>query len=152
MLRPTPILMTALAACTLWGALAQADVYRFTDEKGQVQYTDKPQVLPAERLSVQSQRTDLVAATARTEGAGKESGAANSAKTTAPAADTKQLAELTTKDKAERCVKARERYDQYMNSQRLYKTLPSGEREYLTDAELDAARGAAKASMEEFCK
>jgi hypothetical protein len=140
--------MTTLAACTLFSAFAQADVYRFTDEKGQVQYTDKPQVLPAERLRVQSQRTDVVAITARAEGASKEPSTGK----TAAQADTKQVNELTTKDKAERCVKARERYDQYMNSQRLYKTLPSGERQYLTDAELDAARGAAKVSMEEFCK
>jgi len=150
MLRPAPTLMTMLAACTLFQAFAPADVYRFTDEKGQVQYTDKPQVLPAERLRVQSQRSDVVAIHARTEGApasGKEG--ANKAETQAAA---KQASELTAKDKVERCVKARERYDQYMNSQRLYKTLPSGELSYLTDAELDAARGAAKVSMEEFCK
>jgi hypothetical protein len=150
MLRPAPTLMTMLAACTLFQTFAHADVYRFTDEKGQVQYTDKPQVLPAERLRVQSQRSDVVAIQARTEGApaaGKEG--ANKAETQAAA---KQASELTAKDKVERCVKARERYDQYMNSQRLYKTLPSGERSYLTDAELDAARAAAKVSMEEFCK
>ena len=149
MLRPAPTLMTTLATCTLLCALAHADVYRFTDEKGQVQYTDKPQLLPAERLQVQSQRTDVVGIQERTDAASATKGAPNKAATQA---DVKQASELNAKDKAERCVKARERYDQYMNSQRLYKTLPNGEREYLTDAELDAARAAAKTSMEEFCK
>jgi len=143
MLRPAPMLMMTLAACTLITTFAHADVYRFTDEKGQVQYTDKPHVLPAERLRVQSQRTDIVAAQARPE-------AANTA-AKANANETKQASELSAKDKAERCVKARERYDQYLNSQRLYKTLPNGERSYLTDAEMDTARSSAKLSMEEFC-
>jgi hypothetical protein len=48
--------------------------------------------------------------------------------------------------------KARERYDTYMTSQRLYESLPNGERRYLTDAELDAARASAKASMDVLCK
>lgn len=147
MLRPA--LTITLVACTLISGLAHADVYRFTDDKGQVQYTDKPQVLPAERLRVQSQQTDMVAIKA-------SDGAALAAKgretTKAQQAEAKQASELSAKDKAERCVKARERYDQYMNSQRLYKTLPSGERAYLTDAEMDTARNSAKSSMEEFCK
>jgi Domain of unknown function (DUF4124) len=149
MLRSAPILMTTLAACTLLCVLAHADVYRFTDEKGQVQYTDKPQLLPAERLQVKSQRTDLVGLQERTDA---ESTSAKGASTQTAQADIKQTRELNAKDKAERCAKARERYDQYMNSQRLYKTLANGERQYLTDAELDAARTAAKTSMEEFCK
>jgi hypothetical protein len=146
MLRPAPLLMMTLAACTLSATFAHADVYRFTDAKGHVQYTDKPEVLPAERLRVQSQGSDVVAAQARPDAAKAAAGAK------ANAAETKQASELSAKDKAERCIKARERYDQYMNSQRLYKTLPNGERSYLTDAELDTARGAAKAAMEEFCK
>jgi hypothetical protein len=138
-------MMMTLAACTLSATFAQADVYRFTDAKGQVQYTDKPEMLPAERLRMQSQGSDVVKAQARPE---PDKPAA--AKTNA--SEAKQASELSAKDKAERCIKARERYDQYMNSQRLYKTLPSGERAYLTDAELDTARSAAKTSMEEFCK
>ena len=145
MLRPAPLLMMTLAACTLAAALAHADVYRFTDEKGHVQYTDKPAVLPAERLRVQSQGSDVVTAQARPD-------TAKSTVAKADANEAKQASELSAKDKAERCIKARERYDQYMNSQRLYKTLPNGERSYLTDAELDTELSAAKSSMEEFCK
>ncbi|WP_432215051.1 DUF4124 domain-containing protein, partial [Salmonella enterica] len=42
----------ALAAYALTAQLALADVYRYTDEKGNVLYTDKPRTLPAERLDV----------------------------------------------------------------------------------------------------
>jgi hypothetical protein len=38
-----------------------------------------------------------------------------------------------------------------MNAQRLYEDADGGERRYLTDAELDAAREDAKKVMDEFC-
>jgi hypothetical protein len=132
---------------------AHADVYKHTDEKGNVLYTDKPKTLPAQRLDVKTQKTDVVAAQARQEADLKRMQDANNARQqgTANQADQKQASELSAKDKAERCVKARERYDSYMNSQRLYETLPNNERRYLSDAELDAARNSAKVSMDTLC-
>ena len=59
---------------------------------------------------------------------------------------------MNAKDKAERCAKARERYDKYMNSQKLYEQGANGERRYLNSEELDAARASAKASMDVLCQ
>jgi hypothetical protein len=142
-----------IVAYAFTAQVAHADVYKHTDEKGNVLYTDKPKTLPAQRLDVKTQKTDTVAVQARQDAELKrmqdadktrQQGAANQA-------NQKAGAELSAKDKAERCVKARERYDSYMNSQRLYETLPNNERRYLADAELDAARSSAKASMETLC-
>ncbi len=147
-----PVLLLTLAAATLAAGGAIADVYKYKDEKGNIQYTDKPPSLPAERLNVQSQRTDVVAAQARSQAA------VQAAKpTTAPApgnspAEKRAAAEDTAKDKADRCMKARERYDRYMNSRRLYEEGKDGERRYLTDVELDAARASAKSSMDVLCQ
>lgn len=151
-------LKLALCACALAGGLAHqpasADVYKYVDERGVTQYTDKPRTLPAERLGVASQRTDPQAAKARSEEEMKRlTAAADGAQKNAEKQKEDQAAaELTAKDKAERCVKARERYDQYMNSQRLYKQGADGAREYLDDAALDNARNSARVSMEELCK
>ena len=151
-------LTLALAACVLAGGLASqaasADVYKYVDDKGVTQYTDKPHTLPAQRLGLASQRTDPEAAKARAEEESKRAQeSANSAqKNAAQAKEQTAAAEMTAKDKAERCVKARERYDQYMNSQRLYKAGPDGSREYLDDAALTEARNSARISMEELCK
>lgn len=144
----------ALSASMLLAAQAQADVYRYTDAQGNVHYTDKPATLPAERLNVQSQRTDLVALQARQQEELQRANAANDARRQAASqrADERKAAEMSATDKAERCTKARERYDSYMSSQRLYELLPDGERRYLTDAELDAARASAKASMDVLCQ
>lgn len=143
-----------LAALVLTAATAGADVYKYVDEKGNVQYTDKPATLPAERLNVQTQRTDTVAAQERSAADVKRVQDADKArdKTTTQQSEQSAANELTAKDKAERCVKARERFDATMNSQRLYQPGENGERRYLTDAEIDVARNSAKVSMEELCK
>jgi Domain of unknown function (DUF4124) len=142
-----------LVAYALMAQAAHADVYKHTDEKGNVLYTDKPRTLPAQRLDVKSQKTDTVAVQARQDADMKRMQELNKGRqqSASAQADQKQGAELSAKDKAERCTKARERYDSYMNSQRLYETLPNNERRYLADTELDAARNSAKASMETLC-
>jgi hypothetical protein len=148
-----PVLLLTLAA-SLAAGTAVADVYMYKDEKGNTQYTDKPPLLPAERLNVQSRRTDTVAVQERAQAAaaeqanqGSRPGAAGNS-----LAETKAAAETTAKDKADRCIKARERYDKYMNSPRLFEEGKDGERRYLTDAEIDAARNQAKASMDAMCQ
>jgi hypothetical protein len=147
-----PVLLLTLAALAAGNAVA--DVYMYKDEKGNTQYTDKPPLLPAERLNVQSQRTDTVAAQERSQAVVQRT---NPNAPPPPAAgnspaDKRAASETTAKDKAERCIKARERYDKYMNSPRLFEEGKDGERRYLSDAELDAARAGAKASMDAMCQ
>jgi preprotein translocase subunit SecD len=137
------------------GALpAAADVYKYKDERGNVQYTDKPQTLPAERINVQSQKSNTVTVQARQEADMKRMQDAAAARTSSStqAADQKTGSQLNAKDKAERCSKARERYDSYMTSQRLYQQGENGERRYLSDKELSEARVNAKAAMDAMCQ
>lgn len=146
-----PVLLLTLVAATLAAGTAVADVYKYKDEKGNIQYTDKPPSLPAERLNVQSQRTDVVAAQERSQAVVKANTSSTPAAGNSPA-EQKAAAAETAKDKADRCIKARERYDRYMNSQKLYEQGKDGERRYLSDAELDAARASAKSSMDVLCQ
>jgi hypothetical protein len=143
--------MTVVALAAL---PASADVYKYKDDHGNVLYTDKPATLPAERLNVQSQKTDTVAAQARVEADMKRMEEADAARKagSAQAGDQKGGQQLTAKDKAERCTKARERYDSYMASQRLYKQDAKGERSYLSDKELAEARATAKSAMDTLCQ
>jgi hypothetical protein len=148
------VFMLTAAAAVLAAGPATADVYKFKDDKGNVLYTDKPSTLPAERLNIQSQKTDVVAVQTRTQEEMKrlqEADKANQA-ATGQAKDQQQAAQQSAASKAEQCTKARQRYDSYMNSQRLYEQQADGERRYLSDAELDAARASAKASMDVMCK
>lgn len=148
------LLVTFTGATLAAAGTAAADVYKYKDEKGNIHYTDKPPELPAERLNVKSQRTDTVAVQERQAAEQKQQTAASQQQQQArnQAADQKDAAQFSAKDKAERCAKARERYDKYMNSQKLYEQGADGERRYLTSDELDAARASAKASMDVLCQ
>jgi len=149
----TLFLLTAASAVLAAGPVA-ADVYKFKDDKGNVLYTDKPATLPAERLNIQSQKTDTVAVQTRQQDDMKRMQDADKANQQAAGAnkDQQQASQLSATQKAEQCTKARQRYDSYTTSQRLYEKLPDGSRRYLSDAELDAARASAKASMDVMCK
>jgi uncharacterized protein DUF4124 len=149
----TLLMLTAAAAAFAAGPAA-ADVYKFKDDHGNVLYTDKPATLPAERLNIQSQKTDTVAVQARAEEEAKRLQDADKASQQAASEnrDQQQATQLSATQKAEQCTKARQRYDTYMNSQRLYQQTPDGQRKYLSDDELTAARASAKASMDVMCK
>ena len=149
----TLFMLTAATAVLAAGPVA-ADVYKFKDDKGNVLYTDKPSTLPAERLNIQSQKTDTVAVQTRQQEEMKRLQEADKANQQASGQnkDQAQSAQMNATERAEQCTKARERYDQYATSRRLYEKLPDGSRHYLSDAELDAARTSAKASMDAMCK
>jgi hypothetical protein len=49
------------------------------------------------------------------------------------------------------CEIAQDRVERYEISHRLYRTTPDGEREYLSDAEIDEARTRAQADVQEWC-
>jgi hypothetical protein len=146
-----------LTVAALAAAPVGADVYKFKDEHGNVLYTDKPSTLPAERLNVQSQKTDVVAVQARAQEEMKRMQEASGTGQQQQQAPDQQAAAQPTpqqsaQNKADQCAKARARYDNYMNSQKLYEQQANGERRYLTDAEIEAARASAKTSMDVLCK
>ena len=147
----TLLMLTTTVVAFVAGPVA-ADVYKFKDDHGNVLYTDKPSTLPAERLNIQSQKTDVVAAQTRQQDAAKanQPAAGQGNQQAANAGQDQQQPSAT--DKAEQCAKARQRYDTYMNSQRLYQPGADGQRKYLSDDELTAARASAKATMDVMCK
>ncbi len=52
---------------------------------------------------------------------------------------------------AEQCKAAKDKYQQSIDSRRIYRMNKAGEREYLSDAELDQARLNARLEMERSC-
>jgi hypothetical protein len=150
-MKPTLTLLTALVLAA--GAHA-SEVYRTKDAKGQPVYTDKPLTLPAEKLDVKTSTTDVVEAQQRYDEQMKRYAETDKAQSESAAktAEAQKAKELSAEDQSKRCQEARQRYESYMNSRRLYEQgATEGERRYLTDAEMDAARENAKKTMDEFC-
>jgi hypothetical protein len=143
----------ALTAGLVLAFAAHADVFRYVDENGNVMYTDRPSLLPAERLSIRSQRTDMVELDERTEDEAQAAAQRNQARQQASQNQTQQRrdAEANAASKAELCAKARQDYLARMNAQRLYEEQPNGERRYLTSEEIDATRATAKKAMDDMC-
>ncbi len=149
-----PRFLAALALSLVVVSASQADVYRFVDKKGQVQYTDRPETLPAELLAkIKSQRTDNSALADRVATDLRERDAAAKAKeaTDKAAAEKAKADQVTAADKANRCTQARNKYAGLTTTGRVFSVDDKGERVYMDDAQLDTARANAKEQMDTWC-
>ncbi len=143
-----------LALSLLFVSTSFADVYKYVDKNGQVQYTDKPETLPAELLAkLRSQRTDNAAIADRVAAdlRARDAAAKAQAATAQANADKARAAEVTATDKANRCTQARNQYAAVMNTGRVYTVDAAGERSYMDDAQLEQTRTAAKEQMDTWC-
>ena len=150
-MKPTLTLLVAILVAT--GAHA-SDVFKTTDSKGQPVYTDRPASLPAQRVDVRTQETDEVTVQQRYDEQMKRYAEADKQRAQQAAADTDKARadELSATAKAKRCEEARDQYESYMNSRRLYEPVAgTNERRYLSDEEMDAARERALQVMNKYC-
>jgi hypothetical protein len=129
-------------------------VYKWVDTRGQIHYSDLPPNEAGAKLLGTYQR-DLLpesmdqaddTTSAGTQPDSSPPGEEPSAATAA--AVQRDVAQV----RAEQCKKAQAQYKTYVESRRLYRQTADGKREYLTDAELTAARLQAKQDMDELCK
>jgi len=137
-------------ACAL-APLASAELYKYVDKDGKTVYTDQP---PANSESKQLH----VAPSAGSAGSAGKSyverdkeldkgrkEAAEKEKKAEQSADRAKAAE-------ERCTQAQANYKSYEEGGRLLKYNDKGEREYMTDEEIESARAKSKQQMDEACK
>ena len=145
--------VTLVAMLLLACAAEAGDVYVTRDAQGRPIYTDTPQSIPAEKLDISTSSTNPDAVQKRYSEEMKQYGADDQAdsKAAAKAADAASAKQLSAEDRAKRCADARQRYQSYMDSHRLYEEGANGERRYLTSEEIDAARASAKQVMDQFC-
>jgi len=137
-------------ACVL-SPVAVAQLYKYVDKDGKVHYTDQPpSSVDPKTMKVQS---------APTPGAVPEKSALERAKdeekAKAKGKEDPKKAEQMAKEaaaKKERCASSTARFQQFSEGGRIYKVLPSGERAFMEDSEMEAERDKAKKVMDESCK
>ena len=143
----------AVAALTFAAGASASDIYRWTDEDGNVYYEDRPTGAPTEeRVSISSNRTDSGAVDNRIQARLDRQTARDEAK--AAAADAEQQAAAQAEVEAERqqaCERARARLETYLQARRLYRSDDNGERVYLDDDQRQEARQKAEDQITEFC-
>jgi len=163
--RPRLRAAAAGAVLLLLGVAVHADVYKWIDAEGHVHFTDRPPPTDGRLVSIgQTARTVTLNGAEATPEATKPGPADLSAAATPkptplpPPTDSASLARLKASvaaDVAARdaiaCQTARERYQQYVSARRLYRTGEQSDRQYLSDAEMEAARIQARHDVEELC-
>jgi hypothetical protein len=138
--------LLALTASVAYGA----EVYRSTDANGVVSYSDRPQGANSQYIYVATPRPPSGMLPRGTAAPTPGPGQADPAVQAPPPPVALPPSELEAQ-RARNCEIARERQQRYSVAHRLFRTLPNGEREYLSDAEIDDARARAAADVENWC-
>lgn len=130
--------------------VSATEVYRSVDENGLIVYSDRPSDV-SERVDVRPV-VDTFSASSRRDSAGAASEPAlpEAVIATAQNADAMTPDEAAA-ERARNCRVARERAETFSVSRRLFRTLPDGERQYLSDAEIEAARARAQSDVANWC-
>lgn len=146
--------LLALAALSLAAAPAGAEMYRWIDEQGKVQYSDQPPPAKAKsgtKLNISNQPA-APAATAEKSAKDKEL-EFRKRQTDAADADAKQKkAEEEKQTRAANCDSARKNLRSLEESGRIFTYDEKGERTYMSDAEREKNIANARKAVAEWCK
>jgi hypothetical protein len=141
----------ATAPLVLSLLLGAGEVYRWKDPNGVWHYSDQPQ--PGSEL-VKGARLPSATPEGNTSPPPSAAAASNAAPPPLPPV-TPQVAQQVRQEaathKAEQCKKAETNYQQAVQARRMYKTDDKGNRTFLSDPELDAARLEARSARDLAC-
>ena len=137
-----------LAAILAIAPLASAQLYKYVDKDGKTVYSDQPPPnQDSKQINVQTGASSPTAAPKSALERDKDAQKArdDQAKKSAEAAKVAAQKDLA-------CEMARQNYTQYAGGGRLQRLNAQGEREFMSDDEIDAAREKAKGEMDTACK
>ena len=145
-------LTVAALAITLSAAALAGDIYRYIDADGHVIYVDRPSGDPSEqRLAIASKPTDRATVQARIQARVDARNAAPEAGANTPEQPTRGEARDKREERQQNCQMYRDRLEQYVQSNRLYRVDEQGERAYLNEDEIRAARDSVAQQIQEHC-
>lgn len=135
------------------GTSGAAEIYKWVDADGNVQYGDRPSGAASEvRLQIASSRTDpaklQAQAAARQEA---DEYLAQEAEANKPTGPTKEELRAEAQEKAEKCEMYKNRMNDFLRARHLYREDDKGERVYLDDSEMAEARAKVEGQVQEYC-
>ena len=146
-------LACAVAALTVAPGVMANEIYKWTDDDGNVHYEDRPTGAPSEeRVDITYRRTDSSVVQKRIDARHDAQAAREEAKSVAAAAENEAAENAAAQaERKQACERSRARLDSYLQARRLYRTDDSGERVYLDDSQREEARRKAEEQIAEFC-
>jgi len=146
------LLITAAAALITSGTAVASEIYKWTDAEGNVHYEDRPTAdALIERVAIASRNTDNSVVQARLEERRKARATDEQVASEAPPEMSREEIRAEQAKRQERCETYRARLETFVNSQRLYREDDAGERVYLEDEEIQAARTRVEGQIKEYC-
>ena len=147
------LLGCAVLAMTAGGGAMANEIYKWTDDEGNVHYEDRPTgAVTEERMALSYRRTNAGAVEHRVQSRIESMTARDEAR--AAAAEEAKTAEkeaAEAADKQKKCESYRARLQTFIQSRRLYREDADGERVYLDDTESQKARQRVEERIAEHC-
>ena len=143
----------AALAITVSSAVYADEIYKWTDEDGNVHYEDRPSGEPSEqRLQFSYNRTDSTAVDERVKAQRDDTNTRREARADKDA-ENQTIAEerAAAEKKLEQCQQYRASLKVMLESRRVYREDEAGERTYLDDTARAEARTKAEALIKENC-
>jgi hypothetical protein len=130
------------------------EIYKWVDGDDVTHFSEQvPEGVDAVRMPIKVQQNNRQALQARADTSPEQQAAVATRKQQEKeqVTEEKAAAKQNLETRADTCEKARKRREKYITSRRLYRQLEDGERDYLTDEELDNERAEAQRLVDEWC-
>ena len=145
------LICVLILSATTVGVASGAEIYKWTDEDGNVQYTDKPGSAQAVHVDIQSRPTDDSQVTAQVQARLEKSAAeAEAASKIDPGPSPEEL-RAQERERNATCEASKATMTRYVQSRHLFRGDENGERVYLDETETLAARDQVEKQIEENC-
>ena len=142
----------AMAALLGSGFAAAGEIYKWVDEDGNIHYEVRPVATSdLERVDIVSRNTDNSAVQARVDADRQSRAAARQVESEAPDGMSEEDLRAEKKERAQKCEQYRAQLEAFLRSTRLYQEDDAGERSYLSDDEVMAARSRVEGQIQEYC-
>ncbi len=140
-------LMLAVAAA---GPAAAGDIFKWTDEDGNVHFEDRPAGENPEKVAIQSKPTNPARVQAMVQSRADAAAKAAEAEA-APTGPSSEELQAQADARVEKCSKYRAQLQRFVTSRRLYRQDENGERVYLDEEETQAARERVENQVQDYC-
>jgi len=152
MINSRQLITVSLAALLASGLAVAGEIYKWTDDEGNVHYEDRPTGdTEFEHMNVVSRNTDNSIVQARLDANRKAREAARQVASEAPPEMTKEEVRAEQEKRQAECQKFRDQLQSFLRSQRLYQEDEAGDRTYLSEQEVMAARTRVEGQIQEYC-
>ena len=133
------------------GTLSASEIYKWTDEEGNVYFVDRPTgAAGEEHIAIRSRPTDPARVQAAVQ-AQADAQTLRAEDANAPQGPTTEELLAEAREREERCNKYTDRQLQFTNNRRIYRMDENGERVYYDEQEMAVARTQVDGLVERYC-